>query len=136
MAPVRTQTYQTGTQPYFNKHQKASQLDIPEATYLISKAWEERPQRVTSHCWVIAGLLPCLDKNYSDYTVKPFEGHMNCLKTGTRIEINSLSDLDCKSQQMEDATDRYLGCDDDTNPSILASIVLIPELVLDLANKS
>ena len=65
---------------YFNKHLKASpQPDALEAIYLVSEALEELLQRVISHCWIKAGILPCLDKNYPDHTVKAFEEYMQHL---------------------------------------------------------
>ena len=61
---------------------------------------------------------------------------MQYLQNSTRIEIHSLIDLDCNSLHMEDAAGRYLEYEDDTDPSIPASIISIPQLVTDLANKS
>ena len=46
-------------------------------------------------------------------------------------------DRDCNSLQIEDAADRYLEYnEDDTDLSIPASVISIPQLVTDLANKS
>ena len=63
-----------------NKHPKAPpQPDAPEATHLAPEAPEELLQRVISHCWVKAGILPCLDRNYPDHTDKAFEEFMQHL---------------------------------------------------------
>lgn len=123
---------------YFNEHQKASpQLDILEAIYLIAEAWEELPQKVIYHCWVKAGILPCLSRDSPDHTVAPFEEYIQYLQTSTRFEIHALIDQDCNSLQMEDAADQYLEYDEDAaDLSIPASIVSIPQLVTDLANES